>query len=387
MSKPLYQRIYEKLKTEIRTGVYGEGDRLPTEKDFMEQFEVSRVTVQKAVNMLAEEGLVVRIIGKGTFVKSDRTLLPERSRFVVGLLFGPSPVYGLKFLNAFLDEIAKSGGMVIFFNTNNSKEEEDAAICELMKFGVDACVIQPVMSEEYSNAILRLVFSGTPVVLVDRNLQGLEASFVGSANAAGILSVLHRLYEQGHRVISYVTTGSRYTSTLEERVEGFNQFYVRNKLINPNCNLYLDCSYADYESGNESVLGPVRQKIRRHLAENPGITCLITSEYYLSLLVRESLSDLGMRIPEDVSLVTFDNICYYPDRSVNSILQNEPRMAKLAVEEIRKALRKTGEHSKILCDMEYVDAGSVRQLTAEETRRGDEIVRGVREKNSGESED
>ena len=55
-SIPLYQQIADTLKGNIHSGVYGEGDRLPSEKRLSEQYDVSRITVRQAMNaLLAEE--------------------------------------------------------------------------------------------------------------------------------------------------------------------------------------------------------------------------------------------------------------------------------------------------------------------------------------------
>lgn len=65
---PLYEQIYEKIRAKIEERGYQVGDRLPSEKELSEQYHVSRITSKKAVELLAEEGLVTRIPGKGTFV-------------------------------------------------------------------------------------------------------------------------------------------------------------------------------------------------------------------------------------------------------------------------------------------------------------------------------
>ena len=65
---PLYEQIYEEIREKIEERWYRVGDRLPSEKELSEQYHVSRITSKKAVELLAEEGLVTRIPGKGTFV-------------------------------------------------------------------------------------------------------------------------------------------------------------------------------------------------------------------------------------------------------------------------------------------------------------------------------
>ena len=65
---PLYQQLSEKIKQQITDGKLKAGDKLMTEAEFSQHFEVSRITVRKAIELLADDGFVVRKQGIGTFV-------------------------------------------------------------------------------------------------------------------------------------------------------------------------------------------------------------------------------------------------------------------------------------------------------------------------------
>ena len=71
-SVPLYEQLYEKLKDAIDNGSYPAGSRLPTEAEISEEYQVSRVTVRKAMEILEKEEYLVRKVGKGTFVKENK---------------------------------------------------------------------------------------------------------------------------------------------------------------------------------------------------------------------------------------------------------------------------------------------------------------------------
>jgi len=66
--KKLYTDIYDNIKNDIVKGIYKPGEKLPSENDFCKEYGVSRGTVRKALEMLAEEGLVNSLHGKGVFV-------------------------------------------------------------------------------------------------------------------------------------------------------------------------------------------------------------------------------------------------------------------------------------------------------------------------------
>jgi GntR family transcriptional regulator len=65
---PLHAQLKEQLKAEIGRGKYS--DKIPSERELMETFSVSRTTVREAVSALVRDGLLQKIHGKGTFVNS-----------------------------------------------------------------------------------------------------------------------------------------------------------------------------------------------------------------------------------------------------------------------------------------------------------------------------
>lgn len=62
------QKIYGDLKAAILSGSFEAGSRLPTERTLSSRFKAARNTVRKTMNQLVEEGLIVRYVGRGTFV-------------------------------------------------------------------------------------------------------------------------------------------------------------------------------------------------------------------------------------------------------------------------------------------------------------------------------
>lgn len=65
---PLYQKLAEDLKTQIKEGVLKENEKLPSEMELSQEYSVSRITLRKAMEILAEEGYVIKHQGLGTFV-------------------------------------------------------------------------------------------------------------------------------------------------------------------------------------------------------------------------------------------------------------------------------------------------------------------------------
>ncbi|MGY3765291.1 GntR family transcriptional regulator [Vagococcus vulneris] len=65
---PVYLKIHDQIKTEIEEGKWCIGDRLPSERELSETFNVSRMTLRQAIQTLADEGILERKVGSGTYV-------------------------------------------------------------------------------------------------------------------------------------------------------------------------------------------------------------------------------------------------------------------------------------------------------------------------------
>jgi GntR family transcriptional regulator, N-acetylglucosamine utilization regulator len=78
---PLYYQLYQILRNQIRDGVWQPDDMLPGEVELMAQYQLSRATVRQALDMLANEGLIQRRRGQGTYV-SRPTIEQNLSRII-----------------------------------------------------------------------------------------------------------------------------------------------------------------------------------------------------------------------------------------------------------------------------------------------------------------
>jgi GntR family transcriptional regulator len=68
---PRYHQVYSILRNWIFDGTYPPGAKLPPESDLCDEFGVSRITSRKAIDLLVQENLIIRIQGKGTYVVED----------------------------------------------------------------------------------------------------------------------------------------------------------------------------------------------------------------------------------------------------------------------------------------------------------------------------
>lgn len=71
-STPLYKQVKENIVEQIHSGVLKPGEQLKSEPDLAIEYKVSRTTIRSAINKLAEQNMLVKAQGKGTFVSSRK---------------------------------------------------------------------------------------------------------------------------------------------------------------------------------------------------------------------------------------------------------------------------------------------------------------------------
>lgn len=72
MGTPIYLQIHNALKQKIERGEYKLGDKIPAERELAVEFGVSRMTLRQAVQTLADEGVLDRRVGDGTYVANEK---------------------------------------------------------------------------------------------------------------------------------------------------------------------------------------------------------------------------------------------------------------------------------------------------------------------------
>lgn len=76
-SAPAYERVKNLVVAQINSGHWSEGDQLPSENQLVAALGLSRMTINRALRELTADGLIVRMMGVGTFVAPPKTASPS----------------------------------------------------------------------------------------------------------------------------------------------------------------------------------------------------------------------------------------------------------------------------------------------------------------------
>ena len=73
-NRPIYVQLADSIRNAIRSNILKHNDQLPTEDELCKKFEISNIVVKQAYQVLSKEGMIMRVQGKGTFVRAIATL-------------------------------------------------------------------------------------------------------------------------------------------------------------------------------------------------------------------------------------------------------------------------------------------------------------------------
>ncbi|QHW32400.1 substrate-binding domain-containing protein [Paenibacillus rhizovicinus] len=352
--EPLYIRIQNHFKDAIRAGQLREGDKIPTEKMLLEQFEVSRITVANALGELAREGWIHRIPGRGTYVqgipdnseeaaeadiqehRTERAPLTSNQgvRPRIGLVVPfIGDYFAIRLLSGLRDAVEEAGYSLLAMFTFNDKEREKELIREL-RDTVEGLVIFPVDADVYNEEIIALKMNGYPFVLIDRYLPGVETNTVHTDGGLAAKLAVDHLWELGHREIAICADTPVSTVSVDDRINGYmNALKMKGALINPVL-LMTDFSMPQAAAGAEH---PLARTIGSGAA-----TAYIALNSTLALHIAALAKKAGLKVPQDLSIVAFDN----PSRgqleesgTFTFIDQNEGELGRKAGELMLEVLR------------------------------------------------
>ena len=173
----------------------------------------------------------------------------------------------------------------------------DAALRLASHEALDAAILDVSIRGGHVHPVAeQLLARGIPFVLVDRRIPGLSVDVVRCDSEAGAYQLSRHLLEQGHRRIAALS-GSRQVTNAADRIAGYHRAMSESGLGDQVMEYYGEFSV---NSGYEMT--------RQVLASRPLPTALLTGNNFIAVGAFRALHEAGLRVPDDISVVTFDDL-------------------------------------------------------------------------------
>jgi len=322
------ERVYRELRQRVET--MDRGMRFPSVRQVIRELGVSQVTVDRALDRLSEEGLIVRRPKRGIFIAGDDEPGREVSTRRIGVAIPdyPSPVYE-SYARHMMRQVDAAGHMVRLLRYSWRDRVPRGLTLERL----DGLVLVPTGTQFHPEDIYRISRMGVPVVLMERLVPGVVMDCVGPDNEGGGALAASHLIELGHRRLAVLVCEPRGV-TLEARVAGFRRQVEASGLASPRV---IDGHVEPGESAALRACLVLKGEIER---EGVTFTGLFVVSDGSAIGALKALHDGGIGIPDQVSVVGFGDIpeaaVYHP--SLTTIREDTAAMAHAAVEIIERRL-------------------------------------------------
>lgn len=298
VSEPRYRRIQKHIEQLIAQRRVCEGERIPSEREIARQFGVSQMTVNRAIQELVRDGVLVRRVGSGTYVQRRRSSVRTADRTTVVMV------------PPFADHLEEDTYLRWPFHAFQDRAIQDnyALVVEpatwegydkVVERHPDAGFLFLIPDEEGYDTLHRLYVRGVPFVVLGASWKDAPFACVDSDNIGGARTAVGYLLRLGHERIAYVN-GKESATNCRDRLQGYLRAMEEAGISVEQDWIVRTCS-------NRRLDEEAKRHLTSLLLRRDAVTAVFCAGYYLTLEVLSLIRTLRLRVPEDVSIISFDD--------------------------------------------------------------------------------
>ncbi|MEP0843008.1 MAG: GntR family transcriptional regulator [Phycisphaerae bacterium] len=288
------------LRASIRSGRLGPGARVGTEAAFAQQWGLARNTVRRAVDTLIQEGLLERRPGKGLYVRWPSKI----TRAVQVIVPNVAWDHSLQIARGAQQMAAQAGIQIQIYDAHGRMELDLEVIRRLPDRRMNGAIIISLHHQRFSEVLFELKAAKFPFVLVDQRLQDLDVPTVEIENYRGGYLAGRKLAEAGHQRVAFLAPMS--LKVIHDRLEGFRDamldarvLYDRSLIVDLGGEGLTDFLTDRVDASMDIILDLLRR------ADRP--TAVFDASGDVAPQVYRAARLAGLRIPDDLSVVTFEH--------------------------------------------------------------------------------
>ncbi|MBI2114237.1 MAG: LacI family DNA-binding transcriptional regulator [candidate division NC10 bacterium] len=307
----------------------------PTIGDVAQRARVSRATVSRVLNRYphvrprVREAVLRAMRALGYRPDQVARSLARRETQTLGLVVADitNPFYA-ETARAIVETARGHGYNVILCNTDNLPRLQEEYVEVLRQRRVDGIIFGSVFLDD--PVVEALVEAGYPCVMYNRRLRSGRGSYIVLDNVRASYDLTRHLLDLGHRRIGFIA-GLRELSTAAERLQGYRAALRA-------AGLPVDRSLVRPGAFKAEMAQQAAQDLLK-LPRRP--TAIMAGNDLMALGVMQAAGDLGLRIPEDLAVVGFDDIGIAAHRQVQltTMAQQKAEMGRMAVVWLLETIR------------------------------------------------
>lgn len=308
-------------------------------KDIARLAQVSPATVSFVLNGKAKQMRISQPVAERIIMVAQQEGY-QPNQVAVSLRTGKSQMIGLivesisgnffaSLAKIIEEQAGKFGYRVVYCATENDGEKGQELIKMLSQRQVDGYIITPTKGMEES--ISKLVIQNKPVVLMDSYFPEIKVPHVSVDNFNGVVEGMNHLVERGYKNIGFVTVDLDLVQ-IKQREEAYRHCLSEKGLAVADDKVLR----INYNYDHEDAIA----RIASFISGAKKMDAVFFATNYLGLLGLESISRLGLKLPENIALISFDDheVFRLLPPGVTSIRQPVEQIANRAIEILMERL-------------------------------------------------
>lgn len=361
---PKYIQVKKLIEKSVEEAMISSGDRMPSESKLTEKYNVSRHTVRKALDMLEREGVIEKKQGIGTFYRG----MSSRSGNIGFISISLYDYIFADILSGADDILHQKGYQIILGNSQDNLDRERTILEQFLEKDIDGLIIEPAKSAlSHSNLTLLqdLLEREIPIVTLDSKYSDKHFNSVVVNDQLGGSIAANHLIKLGHKRIAIIYKNIHNPAL--ERLHGYKQALnkesipIQKELIRA----YHNSEFEKHDLFEKEIRSICRNLI--NLKRPP--TAIFCFNDQIAVLVKEILSEQGVGVPEDISLIGFDDSSLVNLNTISIASVSHPKQAagKKAAEILLSEIENGQINSAInkIFEPKLVKRDSIRNLNEE----------------------
>ena len=353
---PKYVFVADWLKQNIKNNTFKIGDKLISENQICDKFNVSRQTARQAVAVLEREGLVLKRQGSGTYINGYRTQPQHKNIGILTTYIGEYIFPGL--ISGIQDILSHHDYQMTLRLTQNKIENERRQLLSLLSLDIDGLIVEATKSALPSpNLGLYQEFlrRNIPLVFVHSFPSGLNCNYIINDDEKGGRLAARHLIDNGHKKIGGIFKYDDVQGIL--RYKGvITELYEHGIALDENAIIWYSTE-TDDQLFNRDFLAHTLQRLN-------NCTALICYNDEIAIAALQSFEQEGLHIPDDLSVVSFDNsnLAKIAHPMLTSITHPGSDLGRLATESLLGIIQNPHYEIKHIFDPKLVTRNSVKKL-------------------------
>jgi GntR family transcriptional regulator of arabinose operon len=298
---PKYLQLKQEILSWLHSGRLKPDEQMPSENEIAEQFQMSRQTVRQTFGELEQDGWLFRVQGKGTFVSN-----PQSQKALAIQTIGVVTTYISDYIFPLIVRGAEAalrdkGYRLVLSSTDNDKQKEKEILISMMSQPLSGLIIEPTKSAEGNPNLsyyLSLDYQKIPYIMINERYPEMDCAYVRIDDEKGGFLATEHLIQLGHRRIA----GFFKTDDLQgvNRLKGFIRAHHQYQIP------LLPEMVIGY-STEEKQIKPYETAMQLLSQAEDKPTAMVCYNDGLAVNLLEVIRKLGLSVPDDLSLVGFDD--------------------------------------------------------------------------------